>query len=329
MYLEAVAELHEEHICIPFPWIKAQIGSELFLMDSPVNRPSSGADLAQLWKDMMRDKVCINGQVIYGESGPESILGALARSIVSLAMKSREHEPRSPSGTPLALQQSQPLYAMNEVQAVAYTMDVLLACNRTQSGGDTYYCVEYLFRNPSLVVLCPYSSHAEPLQIFLELVDEPVDQPIDPHPVLSDDEASVSTPGGQGGSFKERARKVQSVRLPTATRSPPPTIMRSNSLTKLTSLLPPDAPGAAGELHTFSRTLPPSSTRVRGGVEFESPIPSPASAGEASLSSGVDDDSPPTPSRPTRPVIRVKIQANTSYKICPADPQDNNEDIWR
>jgi hypothetical protein len=30
-----------------------------------------------------------------------------------------------------------------------------------------------------------------------------------------------------------------------------------------------------------------------------------------------------------RPVIRVKIQANTSYKICPSDPQDDREDIWR
>ncbi len=36
-----------------------------------------------------------------------------------------------------------------------------------------------------------------------------------------------------------------------------------------------------------------------------------------------------TPSTLTRPVILVKIQANTSYKICPLDPQDGDDnDIW-
>lgn len=121
--------------------------------------------------------------VIYGESGPDSILGALARSIVLLASKAREKEsklgllspsyinarPSSafvPSTHHPSTSGYTPLCAMTEVQAVAHTMDILLACNRTQSGGDTYYCVEYLFRNPSLVVICPYSSHAEPLQVL-------------------------------------------------------------------------------------------------------------------------------------------------------------------
>ena len=114
--------------------------------------------------------------VIYGESGPESILGALARSIVLLASKAREQEnklgllsPSHISSRPCSVNNNStgniPLCTMTEVQAVAHTMDILLACNRTQSGGDTYYCVEYLFRNPSLVVICPYSSHAEPLQV--------------------------------------------------------------------------------------------------------------------------------------------------------------------
>lgn len=41
--------------------------------------------------------MCINGQVIYGESGPEAILGALARCLMTLAARAREMEPKSPS----------------------------------------------------------------------------------------------------------------------------------------------------------------------------------------------------------------------------------------
>lgn len=173
---------------------------------APPSNPQG--ELAQLWKDMARDKVCINGRVFYGDgdsginarsraggAGPEAILGALARTILELAARARELEamaaaaaragssstssPSSPGHAPAQQpqQQQQPqqppaplLSGLTEVQVVAHTLEILLACNRTQSGGDTYACVEYLFRNQGLVVVCPYSTHAEPLQISLELL---------------------------------------------------------------------------------------------------------------------------------------------------------------
>lgn len=39
--------------------------------------------LAQLWKDMKRDTVSINGLVLKGERGPEAIVGALTRCILA------------------------------------------------------------------------------------------------------------------------------------------------------------------------------------------------------------------------------------------------------
>ena len=53
------------------------------------------------------------------------------------------------------------------MSALKYARDVLLACNRTRSGGDSYYCVENLCSNQELAVLCPSTSKAEPLQILV------------------------------------------------------------------------------------------------------------------------------------------------------------------
>lgn len=41
------------------------------------------SELAQLWKDMKRDTVSINGRVMTGEQGPEGIIGALTRCILA------------------------------------------------------------------------------------------------------------------------------------------------------------------------------------------------------------------------------------------------------
>lgn len=65
LYQDVVQQLHQEQICVPFSWVRGQIG-EFFPMEA-LSRHGSGTvpggnDLTQLWKDMMRDKVCINGQ---------------------------------------------------------------------------------------------------------------------------------------------------------------------------------------------------------------------------------------------------------------------------
>jgi hypothetical protein len=46
--------------------------------------------------------------------------------------------------------------------------------NRTQSGGDTYYCVDTLVRRmtgtDNLAIICPFSTEGEPLQVRLRAI---------------------------------------------------------------------------------------------------------------------------------------------------------------
>ena len=121
---------------------------------------SQSAGIAQLWKDMQRDSVCLNGEVYNGgDLGPEAIVGALTRSII-------ECDGGVPllGGTTTFLRRR----GLTELQAVTFARDILLACNRTRSGGDTYFCVDMLTRRPDLVVLCPHSSFVSPLEITVQ-----------------------------------------------------------------------------------------------------------------------------------------------------------------
>jgi hypothetical protein len=54
---------------------------------------------------------------------------------------------------------------ITEAQAVSYARDILLASDRTRSGGDSYYCAEHLCLNRALVAICPTSVEARPLSI--------------------------------------------------------------------------------------------------------------------------------------------------------------------
>ena len=56
---------------------------------------------------------------------------------------------------------------MSEMHAMAFTRNVLLACNRTQSGGFSYEAVELLFGNRDHVFIMPMSAEAEPLEISI------------------------------------------------------------------------------------------------------------------------------------------------------------------
>eukprot|EP00752_Nemacystus_decipiens_P001235 g1234.t1 len=67
---------------VPVKWVKQQLpGSERVYQTSARGRGKS--ELAQLWKDMKRDTVSINGRVMTGEQGPEGIIGALTRCILA------------------------------------------------------------------------------------------------------------------------------------------------------------------------------------------------------------------------------------------------------
>ncbi|CAM9377322.1 unnamed protein product, partial [Hapterophycus canaliculatus] len=144
----------ENSMGVPVKWVKQQLPGSERAYQAP-GRGRGKSELAQLWKDMKRDTVSINGRVMTGEQGPEGIIGALTRCILA------QQAGRLPV--------SDSLSKLSEAQSLLAARDVLLACDRTTSGGDTYLVVDNLCRNPPLVVLVPASQEAEPLDITVTL----------------------------------------------------------------------------------------------------------------------------------------------------------------
>eukprot|EP00549_Striatella_unipunctata_P000952 CAMPEP_0118674328 /NCGR_PEP_ID=MMETSP0800-20121206/828_1 /TAXON_ID=210618 ORGANISM="Striatella unipunctata, Strain CCMP2910" /NCGR_SAMPLE_ID=MMETSP0800 /ASSEMBLY_ACC=CAM_ASM_000638 /LENGTH=527 /DNA_ID=CAMNT_0006569513 /DNA_START=113 /DNA_END=1695 /DNA_ORIENTATION=+ len=194
-YLHAVSDLLGESINVPVPWIRAQIeeanptsGEEAFLEEE------MAVGINQLWKDIRRDTVRINGETFVGDSGHgvEQIIGALTRSIL--------HHDRSYSSTDGSDRDTKATH-INESQALSYARDVLLSSNRTRSGGDSYYCMDTLCSHPELVVLCPASTDAQPLTLTVT------------HAKLSDQPTKSTKSGGKSemtGWVKTRIRNHRS-----------------------------------------------------------------------------------------------------------------------
>ncbi|KAL9188533.1 hypothetical protein ACHAXT_006911 [Thalassiosira profunda] len=151
-YLKAISCMRGCQITVPVQWIKAQVEDTADATTFKENCISSSIE--QLWKDLMRDSVSINGEVLAGESfhGPERIVGKLTQQILE------SDESLHTNGKTASAR-------ISEARAISYSRDILLACNRTRSGGDSYFCAENLCLNRNLVVLCPASNEASPLSI--------------------------------------------------------------------------------------------------------------------------------------------------------------------
>ena len=140
-YLHAIELMRDKSLRVPVNFVKAQYAAR----GSPGDHAQTdmAEDLAQLWKDLRRDFVDVNGRILPGEPFPEPIMGSLALEILS---RYRGID-------------------VTESQAVSFARDVLLACDRTKSSGDSYLCAENLCLNRDLVVLCPASTGAKPISI--------------------------------------------------------------------------------------------------------------------------------------------------------------------
>uniref|UniRef100_A0A7S3JPM7 Uncharacterized protein n=1 Tax=Aureoumbra lagunensis TaxID=44058 RepID=A0A7S3JPM7_9STRA len=109
----------------------------------------------QMRKDMRRDRVSINGQVIHAanEDYYESVAGILAQSILASAHTiTKEHE----------------LATLTEASALVHASAILASGARTFSGGDAYACVHALCPGEH-AVLCPLSTSASPLEISVSI----------------------------------------------------------------------------------------------------------------------------------------------------------------
>ena len=164
-YMGALADLYSsaEPLNVPVQWIKERIevASSGSAPSQAFHEGVLSSGVAQLWKDMLRDSVSINGDIYKGDGGhgPERIIGALTRCILRFD--------KSATQNVNATRAYRKKFCITEAQAVSYARDVLLACNRTRSGGDSYYCMDTLCNNQELVVLCPSSSEADPLRIIV------------------------------------------------------------------------------------------------------------------------------------------------------------------
>ncbi|OQR91832.1 hypothetical protein THRCLA_22433 [Thraustotheca clavata] len=139
-YLHALNSIKQE-LDVPVEWVHQQADSR--------NHIRCGMD--QVFKDLGRDKVKINSRVYSGADGTECVIGALASAFMDVHNDQDE--------------------ILSEAQALGIVRSILLSCNRTQSGGDTYETVDFLYHNESLIVLCPSSLEALPLEINIFLHD--------------------------------------------------------------------------------------------------------------------------------------------------------------
>lgn len=189
----------------------------------------------QIWKDLQRDQVRVNGELVVGRTrGAEGIVAAVARHIMATAQTTSKLSATAPGSSiasftsptnllsPRSVAEgarkkspgkdvsststlpslnsslsyisriakrlgastnetessnSDGAFHLSEAHALACAKEVLTMCNRTQSGGDTYFCVESLLAKcgldsvaaDRLCVLTPFDTESEPLEISLSV----------------------------------------------------------------------------------------------------------------------------------------------------------------
>ncbi len=155
---------------------------------------------SQVWKDLQRDIIVVNGDLISGELGAEAMVGALVRHISEKVEELKRNKEQdcpevekhempsklelfSPQAIKYSMQNIEEIqcknpftvpFAVSEAHIVQSARDLLVLCNRTQSGGDTYFCVDALLRggdvSTDLSILTPFSPEADPLHFKVDVV---------------------------------------------------------------------------------------------------------------------------------------------------------------
>jgi len=195
-FKQTLRNMHKENfnITIPVLFVKSKSSENHFVLsaqDSLTSHNFIGKECSsQIWKDLQRDRIVIDGDEVTGDLGAEAMVGALVRHITEKAeiIKTMEEATNKNSKDPSAVfsnpTQNFPYhhhhnpffsrFSVNDAQIVECARDLLVLCNRTQSGGDTYFCVDALFRGEAskdLCLLAPYSPEAEPLNFNVDIVE--------------------------------------------------------------------------------------------------------------------------------------------------------------
>lgn len=146
-YLLGLRELLNHSLQVPVKWIAKRTMSQDG-DNSNFREETIDLSIDQLWRDLQRDTVSIDGVVQRGDTGhgPERIVGHLMRRILDVS-RSADTAVRP----------------LSESQALACARDALLAGNRTRTGGDSYFCINTLCKNDPLVVIVPSSREVDPV----------------------------------------------------------------------------------------------------------------------------------------------------------------------
>lgn len=159
LYVGALSKLMGPSLNVPVQWITEQ-ATAADENDKAFHEDNVSSCVDQLWKDLQRDTVLINGDLFQGGSGhsPEKIIGALTRHIMGFDRSSPLHivDIDHSNGN---------RNLISELQALSFARDILLSGNRTRSGGDSYFCVDTLCHQHDLVVAVPNSLEAEPWKV--------------------------------------------------------------------------------------------------------------------------------------------------------------------
>lgn len=149
-FLLGIRDIVDHSLRVPVKWVaKHVLNSE---NSNEFHEMSVALSVDQLFRDLQRDRMKINGELFQGDSGhgTEKIIGAVTRRILEV---SRSGNVAGGDGI------------VTESQALVYARDVLLSGNRTRSGGDAYFCINTLCKNEDLAVVVPSGREAEPVSI--------------------------------------------------------------------------------------------------------------------------------------------------------------------
>jgi len=316
-YLLALEPLRGKSITVPVQWIKSQLD------DTPAASAFLENDISscveQLWKDLVRDSVEINGHVLTGESfhGPDRIVGRLTQQIL--------FSDRSQNNSEVANR-------ITESQAVLYARNILLGADRTRTGGDSYYCAENLCTNRNLVVICPSSTEANPLSITVHASS------------VDDQTCHVDSPTELNGRVSTRSKSDESWKKMHLKLSENCVHFYDESDTRhkinLAGAKVTDSTNCAGR---DSRTIGRVITVVSGedGLaqeflfedEFDFHLwwsTLEKAVVDCTRSNGKHDNAKQSvPKQSVPSTVDVSVNVSTEYKMCTLDPQGvESEDTW-
>ena len=148
-YLAAMSLVAGNRLTIPVSWLKEYSG---------ITRTASDLYESELWRQLLKNDLCINGQMVKADNY-ERAISALSSHIIDTddcitnSFKSRR--------------------LIKESQAVLYARDILLACCHETRADDnnSLFCVRTLFGS-KLAAVFPSPSRAEPLKITLRKIRE-------------------------------------------------------------------------------------------------------------------------------------------------------------